>query len=456
MNGATLTERLRAFQLTPTQILISGFLLVILAGTALLSLPVAAAPGASISPLDALFTATSAICVTGLLVKDTPVDYSLFGQIVILFMIQIGGLGYMSVATILLIVLGKRIGLRERLIVQETLSTFTLEGLVRFLIGIMKFTILVESAGAVMLAARFLEDMPPADAIYFGIFHAISAFNNAGFSLFSNSLLNYQTDLAVNGIVIALIILGGLGFLVYQDIIRRINREVLRLSLHTKMVIATTAVLILGGTAAYLLFEGQNPDGITGSWAWLGLTGLFQTVSARTAGFNTVDTASLSAPTLYLLVLLMFVGGSPGSTAGGIKTSTLAVMAAALWATMRGRNDVTLFYRRLPVQVIAKSFFLAAMAMILVTGVTLILLHSEGKMMLPTLFEVASAAATVGLSTGDGGSRSLCALFSDFGKSVIILTMLLGRIGPLAIGMTAMTHVQHVRYRYPEGRVMIG
>lgn len=457
MEQATLADRIRTYQLTPTQILVLGFVSVITIGTILLSLPLAAADGHFIAPLDALFTATSAICVTGLIVKDTPVDFSLFGQIVILSLVQIGGLGYMSMATILLVVLGKRIGLRDRLVIQETLSTFTLGGLIRFIIGILKFTVLVEITGALLLAARFLQDMPLPRAIYFGIFYSISAFNNSGFSLFSNSLMDYRTDPVINGVVMVLVILGGLGFLVYHDILNRVRREVVRLSLHTKMVLVTTVIIIVTGWAGIFVFEHANPSGFMASGLTdRGLTALFQSVSARTAGFNTIDIGTLSAPALYLLVLLMFIGGSPGSTGGGIKTTTVAIMAGALWATMRGRNDVTLFYRRIPPQAIAKAFFLAASAMILITGITLLLLYSEGQTMIRTLLEVTSAAATVGMSTGNGGSLSFCALFSDFGKTVIILTMFLGRIGPLAIGITATSHVQRSRYRYPEGKIMIG
>lgn len=457
MEEATLRERIRAYRFTPTQMLVLGFVSVILAGTVLLSLPFAAAEGRVIRPLEALFTSTSAICVTGLIIKDTPVDFSLFGQIVILFLIQIGGLGYMSVATILLVALGKRIGLKERLMIQEALSTFTLGGLIRFIIAILKFTLVVELTGAALLASRFVQEMPMPKAIYFGIFHSISAFNNAGFALFSNSLINYRADIVVNGVVMVLVIMGGLGFLVYQDILNLIKKEVRRLSIQTKIILVTTAVGILVGWAGIFLFETGNPAGLQSiPWTERGLTALFQSVSARTAGFSTIDTGDLSAPTLYMLVIQMFIGGSPGSTGGGIKTTTLAIIFLALWSTMRGREDVSIFYRRLSPQVISKAFFLAAMAMILITGVTLLLMFTEKQAMIRTLFEVTSAAGTVGMTTGDGAGRSFSALFSDFGRAVIIITMILGRIGPLAIGITVMAHVQKARYRYPEGKVMIG
>lgn len=456
--AAGVTERVRAFRLSPAQILIIGFVAFIGLGTLLLLLPFATTRSEGLHPLEALFTATSAVCVTGLIILDTPNDFTLFGQIVILSLVQIGGLGYMTVATIMLVVLGKRIGLRERLVIQETFSAFTLDGLIRFIIGIVKFTILVEFTGAVLLAVRFLEsDMTLSKAIYFGIFHSISAFNNAGFSSFSNNLMNYRDDLWINSVVLVLIILGGLGFLVYQDIVKRIKRDVFRLSVHTKVVLTTTVVLILVGWAGIWLFEYRNPASLQKlSWTDQGLAALFHSISARTAGLNTIDIGSLTAPSLYLLTILMFIGAGPGSTGGGIKTTTVAIMTVALWSTMRGHEEATLFYRRISLQVIAKAFFIATIAMILVTGMTLLLLYSEGQSMIRTLFEVASAFGTVGLSTGDGGVLNFCALFSAFGKVIIILTMFLGRIGPIAIGVTAMQRPRHERFRYPEGKIMIG
>ena len=453
-----MVERARTFRLSPSQFLIISFAALVGVGALLLMLPLASSTGQSLRPMDALFTATSAVCVTGLIVLDTPADFSLFGQIVILALIQIGGLGYMTIATVLLITLGRRIGLRARLVIQETLSAFSLEGLIGFIIGIVQFAFLVELFGAVLLTLRYFVDMDLGKAIYYGIFHSISAFNNAGFSLFSNSMIDYRSDLFVNVVIMTLIILGGVGFLVYQDVLRFLRKEILRLSTHTKVVLVTTIVLILFGWAGILLFEHRNPQTLQAlSWADQGLSALFQTVSGRTAGFSSIDVSLLGTPTLYLLVLLMFVGGGPGSAAGGIKVTTLAIMVVSLWSTMRGHHEnVTLFHRRLPSHIIAKAFFLAAMGMILVTGVTLLLLYSEGRTMLNTLFEVTSAAGTVGMSIGDGGGLSFCALFSDFGKGVIVTTMFLGRIGPLAIGITSLEHPRHERVRYPEGKVIIG
>ena len=452
-----LGERVRAIRFSPAQLLVLGFTSLITVGALLLMLPFASSTGESLRPLDAIFTATSAVCVTGLIILDTPGDFSLFGQMIILILFQIGGLGYMTAATLLLMVLGKRIGLQERMVIQETLSIFTMEGLARFIIGIGLFSIAVELIGAAFLSLRYFEDMAPVTAIYYGIFHSVSAFNNAGFSLFSNSLLDYRTDLTTNLVVMVLIILGSFGFLVYRDIFSYIRKKTYRLSLHTKVVLIATVALILVGWGGFWLFESRNPEGLQSfSRVDQGITALFQSVSGRTAGFSSVEVGSLSLPTLYLLVLLMFIGGSPGSAAGGIKTTTLAILAIAIWSTMRGRTDTTIFYRRLSNDVIAKASFLAAMAMVLVSGVTLLLLYSEEQDMLRTLFEVTSAAGTVGMSTGDGGSLSFSAVFTDFGKTVIIVTMFLGRIGPLAIGVTALRRWRSARVRFPEEKIMIG
>jgi trk system potassium uptake protein TrkH len=449
-------ERFRTVRLSPAQIIIFSFETIIVLGTLLLLLPISTTRDEILSPLEALFTATSAVCVTGLVVLDTQSDFTLFGQIVILTLIQIGGLGYMTLAVIFLSVLGKRIGLQERMAIQEALSTFTLEGLIRFCFGIIKFTVLVEFTGAVLLAVRFLQDMTLSKAIYFGIFHSISAFNNAGFSLFSNSLIPYRSDPMVNGVVIVLVVMGGIGFLVYQDIVRLLKREVFRLSLHTKIVLSTTAVLILVGWLAFWVFETRNPVSLQNlSWKEQGTVALFHSITARTAGFNTIDIGTISAPTMYLLALLMMIGASPGGTGGGIKTTTFVVMVVAILSVIRGRQEATLFYRRLSLTDIAKAFLIGTMAMALVTGATLLLLYSEDQNMLRTLFEVASAFGTVGLSTGDGGVLSFSALFSGFGKAVIILTMFLGRIGPLAFGVSARPP-RPERFRYPEGKIMIG
>ncbi len=450
-------DRFKEYRATPPQILILGFLVVILAGSLLLSLPFASAPGKSLRWIDALFTSTSAVCVTGLIVLDTPSDFSLFGQLTILLLIQIGGLGYTTAATTLFLFLGKRISIRERLLMKEALNALSTEGILRLTKWIIIITVMVELAGALILSFKFMQQYEPLKAFYLGIFHSISAFNNAGFSLFSDNLVGYRSDGVVNLVVGVLVILGGIGFIVHVELFRYyFKKEIYRLSIHSRLVLVMTAFLITVGTAVIYSFEASNGTMEGLSTGEKVMASFFQSVAARTAGFNTVDVSRMFPFTLYFIVLLMLIGASPGGTGGGIKTTTFGIMMVALWSTMKGRRDITLFYRRVPLEVIARAFFLAFLAMLLVTGFTLVLLYTEGKGFIMTLFEVASGMATVGLSTGDGGVRSLTALFTDFGKLVMILTMFIGRLGPLTIGIGGLGTTRRERYRYPEEKVIIG
>ena len=449
-------QGLPAQRLTPTRILFLGYVFIIGIGSGLLLLP-PATTGDGISWVDAVFTATSATSITGLIVLDTPVDFTLFGQVVILILIQIGGIGYMTIAALFVILLGRRIGMQERRLLQEALNVMSPEGILRFVLQVVKVTLLVEAIGAALFALRFWEDLNPTSAIYYGIFHSVSAFNNAGFTLFSNSLASYQLDPMFNGVAMILIITGGVGFLVYDNVIGVMRKRHLRLSVHTKMVLSVTAVVIVFGTLVVLLFENANPRTLGGlSWPEKILVAGFQTVSGRTAGFGTIETSWLTDSTLYFVVFLMFIGGSPGSTGGGIKTTTFGTIVMALWATMRGHQDVMVFHRRIPSDIVAKAFYLAGLAIMLISVSTLILSFVEQQEFLATLFEVISAAATVGMSTGDGASHSLSAAFSDGGKLLIALLMLIGRIGPLAISIAVVGGIQHARFRYAEEKLIIG
>jgi trk system potassium uptake protein len=447
---------IRAANFNAAQIVPAAFLGIILLGTFLLMTPFATTSPA-IRFIDALFTMTSAVCVTGLIVLDTSKDFTIFGQLVILAGIQLGGLGYSTMATLLLIALGRRIGLRQRMMMMEVLSTLSMGGLVRFVKIIAVISLLVEGAGAILLSIRFASEMEPLPAIYLGIFHAVSAFNNAGFSLFSGNLIPYRSDLLVNLTISLLIILGGIGFLVFRDILDNFHGERIRFSTHTKLALLMTGLLIVGGTAGIWGFEIYN-DTTLGSLppGEQIMVAYFHSVSARTGGFHTLDLSLMSKPALYLLILLMVVGGSPGGTAGGIKTTTFGIIVASIWGTLNGRADVMMFHRRIPQEIVAKSFILAALAWGLVTGFTMVLSYSESQEFLRILFEVASAAGTAGLSTGNGGVLSLSALFSDFGKCIIIVTMFIGRLGPLTLGLFAVRTHKELRYRYAEARVVIG
>jgi len=299
---------IRAANFTAAQIVPVVFLSVILLGSLLLMTPFAST-GRAVRFIDALFTMTSAVCVTGLIVLDTPKDFTIFGQLVILAGIQLGGLGYSTMATLLLLAVGRRIGLRQRMMMMEVLSTLSMEGLVRFVKIIVVITLLVEAAGASLLAIRFAFDMEPLRAIYLGVFHAVSAFNNAGFSLFSGNLIPYRSDLLVNLTISLLIILGGIGFLVFRDILDNFHGERVRFSTHTKLAFLVTGLLIVGGTAGIWGFEIHN-DSTLGALppGEQIMVAYFHSVSARTAGFNTVDLSLMGKPALYLLILLMVVG----------------------------------------------------------------------------------------------------------------------------------------------------
>lgn len=450
---------MKPLQLSPAMVLIGGFIVIILIGTLLLASPWAAATHRSIGPIDALFTATSAVCVTGLIVKDTPVDFSLFGQIVILVLIQLGGFGYAGSAMLIGVALGRKIGLRDRMMFQQAMNLLTLEGLVKFLRWLVLCTLFIEGAAAVLLMLRLAQDLSPLRAAYTAVFHAVSAFNNAGFSVFSDSLVRYQYDWSVNLVIAGTIILGGIGHIVLYELHRYARRDIFRISSHAKLVAAVTVTLILIGGFGLWMLEATNPTTLSGlSWSRQAIVSFFHSVSARTAGFNTIDLSHLRGASLYLLILLMIIGGSPASTAGGIKTTTAGIIFATLWNIAKGRREVTIFHRRLPFETVGSAFLLAFLAFALVTGATLLLLALEQlsfEQFLPVLFEVSSAFGTVGLSTGDGGVLSYAATFDDAGKLIIALVMFIGRLGPITIGMLVVTKSES-RVRYPEEKVLIG
>jgi trk system potassium uptake protein TrkH len=440
--------------LSPPQILVLGFLSVILIGAIFLMIPISHTNECSF--IDALFTSTSAVCVTGLIVKDTPNDFTIFGQIVIMLLIQIGGLGYMTSATIIFLILGKKIGITERLTIKEGLNVENIGGIVRFTKGVLLFTLIFELAGTLLLTARFSIDHSLKDAFLYGLFHSVSAFNNAGFSLFSDNLIRYRGDIIVNLTITTLIITGGIGFIVVRDIYKYQKKEVHGLSQHTKIVLWTTALLIIGGAVSIYLLEATNPKTFTGmTLQEKMLVSYFSSVTPRTAGFNTVDYSLFRTETLFLTIVLMFIGASPGSTGGGVKTSTFAIIIASLYATVRGLRDAILFKRRIPADTVSKSFLLITLAAIFCTLSTHFIITTQSTQYLSGMFEVTSAFGTVGLSVGDGGVRSLSALFTPIGKLAISFTMFVGRLGPLTLAI-AVTRKAQEHYRYPEGSVIIG
>lgn len=442
--------------LDPARFLLLGFALLILIGTFLLSLPAASATGERAPVLDALFTATSAVCVTGLAVVPTASYWSPFGQTVILLLIQTGGLGIMTMSTLFALLLGRRISLRERLLIKQALGEVTLAGLVRLTRYILIFTFLVEGVGALLLFLRFLGDYSPWRAFALGVFHSVSAFNNAGFDLFGNSLEGFRADLLVNGTIMALIIAGGLGFVVNAELYSRAaagkGRGHPSFSLHTKMVLLVTAVFVVGGAALVFAAEYANPATLGG--LGLGdklLASLFHSVSTRTAGFNTVPIGQLRPVTLLLTVVMMFVGGSSGSTAGGIKTTTFGIIGATLLTTVLGKRDVEMFGRRISREVVDRAWALAVIALALIIFATTGLLVTEGAKFLDLIFEATSAFGTVGLTTGITGS------LSPAGKLIVVATMYSGRVGPLTLALALARRRQYpLRIRFPEEKVLVG
>lgn len=438
------------WKLTPYQILVLGFAALILVGALLLTLPAASVSGKSTPFIDALFTSTSAVCVTGLVVLDTGTHWSLFGQIVIILLIQFGGLGIMAMATLFALLIRKKIQLRERLIMQEALNQLTMAGIVRLMVYIIKATLAIEFIGGTILAIRWYMDYG-VKGIYFGYWHAVSSFCNAGFDLFGEfrSLTGYVDDITVNLVVTSLIILGGLGFTVISDVVT--NRKFSKFSLHTKLVLVTTTALIIIGTVVIFALEFDNPDTLANlSWEGKLLGSYFQSVTPRTAGYNTLDIGKMESSSIFFIVLLMFIGASPASTGGGIKTTTFSVLMLAVWNLVRGREEVKAFNRSLSPQTVYKAFSVMFIAAILVIVVTMAMSITENAPFLNVLFEVVSAFGTVGLTTGITPSLTFA------GKLWLIITMFAGRVGPVTLALALAMRSKHVKIHLPEGKVMIG
>lgn len=438
-------------KLSPPQILVLGFASIILIGALLLMLPISSTSGNSVEFIDALFTSTSATCVTGLVVLDTGTSFTIFGKTVIMILIQIGGLGFMTILTLFSLVLKRKISLRDRLILQEAMNQGSMEGIVRLIRRVLIYSLVIEGCAAVLLSIRWAFDMPLGKAIYYGIFHAVSMFNNAGFDIFGDfrSLTDYVYDPLVNIIVMFLIVSGGIGFIVMSDLVEfRVTR---RLSLHSKVVLSTSTGLILIGALVIFIFEFTNTRTL-GSLNFGGkiLSAFFQSVSPRTAGANTVDIAGLRQATQFFIVILMFIGASPGSTGGGIKTTTFTMMIGAVIAMLRGREDVVLFRYRLAQERIYKALTITLLALLLIASVSMILSTTEDSNFLAILFETTSAFATVGLTMG------LTPELSAIGKILLCLTMFAGRLGPLTLAYALGPKQGKPLYKYPEGKIIIG
>lgn len=439
--------------LTQTQFIAYGFMGIILTGTLLLMLPISSRTGQVTPFLNCLFTATSASCVTGLIVYDTWTHWSLFGQLVLLTMIQIGGLGFVTIGVFLSMVLRRKIGLKERGLMQESANSLQIGGMVKLAKKIIWGTALFEGGGALILAIRFIPDVGALKGIYYGIFHSISAFCNAGFDLMGwqgaySSLVNYYDDWIVNLVIMLLIIIGGIGFVVWDDLSRN-GLHFKKYALHTKIVVLTTLVLVFGGAYLFWRFEKEYlMQGMTPSAQIL--TSLFSSVTARTAGFNTVDTAQLSDASKLLTAVLMFIGGSPGSTAGGVKTTTIVVMYLYLYSTIQRTYGVNVFGRRLEEDAIKRASTIFLINLSLAVFASIYIMAAQHLPMSDVLFETFSAIGTVGMSTGV--TRAL----NPMSRLVIIFLMYCGRVGSLsfALSFTQNKRVAHVKQ--PEERITIG
>lgn len=444
-------------QFSPAQLLAVSIAGLIAAGTLLLWLPASSARQ-QLSLVDALFTSTSAVCVTGLIVVDTPADLSVFGQAVVLLLIQAGGLGYMAITTVVAVAIGRQLSVHERLTLQEALNVQTMEGLIRFVLSVFKLTVVFELIGGLLLTARWMEEMGVGRALYYGLFHSVSAFNNAGFALFSDSLIGYRSDWFVNAVIVALVVSGGVGFIVLTELGAWRRKSGRRLSLHTKLVLTMTVLLFATATVLVLVLERNNPGtlGALGPGEML-LAAAFQAITPRTAGFNTLDIGALTPASQFLTMVLMFIGAAPGGTGGGIKVTTFAITVAALWATVRGMEEPAIFKRRLAPALVGRAFFISLIAFLALNGVAALLLITEERQLLPTLFETTSAFGTVGLSMGEGGAPvSLAGHFSDVGKLLIATMMFMGRIGPLTLAVAVARRGSPARLRYPEGKILVG
>lgn len=417
--------------------------------------------GESLSFIDALFTSTSATCVTGLIVVDTGSKFTFLGQIIILILIQLGGLGIMTFSTFFVFLIMGKFSLSDRDIIQETLTQSPIRNIAGLLKTIFVFTIIIEIIGGLFLAFNFLHDMPLIEACYYGIFHSISAFCNAGFSLFQNSFIDYQGSWSVNLILIVLIILGGIGFVVLNELkwflFKKQKLFKSSFSFHSKIVLIITLILILTGTLIIFLFEYHNvllkKPFLTKFWI-----SLFQSITSRTAGFNTVDIAMLTNASIFFIIILMFIGASPGSCGGGIKTTTAGVVFAMLLARLKNSEDVNIAHRRIPNNIVYKAISVTFLSIVIVMFFTILIAevektgvsHQESRgLFLELFFEVVSAFGTVGLSTG------LTSGLSAAGKFIIILAMFIGRLGPLTIAM-AIGRKEQPRFKYAQENLLIG
>lgn len=435
-----------------------GFAAVIAVGTLLLMLPWATSSGTWNDPLVAFFTSTSAVCVTGHIVVDTATYFSTFGHVVIMVLVQVGGLGYMTATTFLLLLLGRRFRLRDKLALQQSLDREGLHGAADVLRSIIALTVIAELTGTFALMPVFVPDYGLAWGLWLSVFHSITAWNNAGFSLFSDNLVGYQASWLLTWVISLLIIFGGIGYEVifemYLWLRDRIRRKSTRIvfSLNFKVAVSTTLALLILGTLAIFLSEYGNPNTLgTMPLATQLLAAWFQSVTARTAGFNSIDNGQLTTTALVVTTALMFVGGNPGGTAGGVKTTTLRVLTSCTKAILQGREEVYMYQRQIPLSLILKAIGVTVGSLFVVILITTLITISDPEIdFIRILFEVVSGFCTVGLSTG------ITAGLSAFAKLVLVATMYIGRVGVLLLMGAILGDPTPSAVRYPEENLLVG
>ena len=428
---------MKRIRFTTTQIILLSFLLVILIGSVLLALPISSTNGIAVPYIDALFTATTSTCVTGLVTLPTSSTWSVFGQIVILILIQVGGLGVITIMTGLMLLLNRKLGISDRLLIQEAFNLNTMSGLVKFVKNVLFGTLIIEGIGAVLYMLVFVPEFG-AKGIWISVFNSVSAFCNAGIDIIAdNSLCNYAANPLINIVTSALVILGGLGYIVWWDVLRVAksrspkNRKIFRhLTLHSKIAITVTAGLILAGAILIFIFEYANPLTIGEMDLFDKIqVSFFQSVTTRTAGFASVPQEELTNASVAVSIILMLIGGSPVGTAGGMKTVTIAVLICSAFATIRNKNSATLFGRRISEDSVKKAVAVAVTFLTICAASTVLLMATSNASAIDAVYETVSATATVGLS------RNLTATLNTFGKLIIIVTMYFGRVGPISLAV---------------------
>ncbi|TAF04661.1 MAG: ATPase [Oscillatoriales cyanobacterium] len=444
--------------MTVSRTICLGFIAVITLGALLLLMPFSTSEGTWSDPITALFTSTSAVCVTGLSVVDVGKYYSFWGQLFLVFLVQIGGLGYMTATTFLLLLLGRRFGLKDKIAIQQSLDKSGLDGVVQLVQSILATTMLFELTGVFLLMLVFVPQFGFKDGLWSAVFHSINAFNNAGFSLYSDNLIGYSGSPLINLTIGGLIIFGGIGYQVIMEmylwVCGRFNKSPICtvFSLNFKVVTSTTAILIIIGTITFLVMEYNNPE--TFGPLSLGqkvMAAWFQSVTPRTAGFNTIDIGKMSETSLFLTIALMFVGASPGSTGGGIKTTTFRILFSCTAAVLEGKEQVECYQRQIPIALILKTISVVFGSLIVViVSATLVELVNPELEFIQVLFEAVSAFATVGLSTG------ITAKISAIGKLILIATMYIGRVGVLLLMSAAVGDPKPTTVKYPEESLLVG